>query len=639
GAAIAAVQNGDLAAPNTAAVMVALVGQCSNVANAPHITINEATTVATVYTMNQFMNFTLVGSAYYPQIGAPADAVTTTYSPTYSNYTTGLNNAFLTYSNLVNANGQLQTTFTPSGSILGMTATPEVGKEALVANMLSACVQQATYVSSQTTDGCGTLFNNTSAPGQQMVHLANQASVMKTSLAGNGSADTLLATWYLVTNPNQGAANIAAQIGGTSKGTSPFPGADATEGDWTLGIAYSAGSNMCGASGNSQAPFSAPLFTAVDKSGSVWVLNGPPTAIGTAVQLSSTGALMTCVDGTGGLNIASGAAIGTSSSPMLIDVAGNVWYALPGTTENTVTVNAGYELAEYTAAGTFIQWPLPAIKTNVNYNPFTVATDHGGNVFFAGYYVDDYPQYQFTASQIAAGITQSAANLQTSTLFANISARIWGSIVAYNGGNPYMFATGATTGYDFAITGTPPYTFPTASGTTFSAVAKQGFPGVDNGNVAGASVSATAVPGSTWFQANPTSNTALTVSAQFLGGLSSAGGFAVDGVSHYWAALQSPSTGTTYGVASAYNAGSIGTPTWTALSPAATASTCTATNVRTCSPGGSFQHTAITGAGLGTSIDPSGNVWMGMASGTAATSGVFELVGAAAPVVTTLSQH
>ena len=68
-------------------------------------------------------------------------------------------------------------------------------------------------------------------------------------------------------------------------------------------------------------------------------------------------------------------------------------------------------------------------------------------------------------------------------------------------------------------------------------------------------------------------------------------------------------------------------PIGTVLSPVITATTGFTTTV-------GFSHAGIATA-EGIAIDPSGNVWV--ASQVAATGGVFELVGAAAPTVTPIS--
>jgi hypothetical protein len=203
---------------NGALRMMTALGSCAQLkANAAttYITINEVTTIASVYALSGFMS-----------------------SPTQvsSSGTTegilGLTNAFAGTALLANtSNGFANTTNTV------LTATAPQAKVNSLANALAACLNS----DGSTASGhpCGTLF-------------------AATTVGGVVPTDTLQAAINIAHNPSQSVAAIF----NVQSSTAPFaPSLAAAPNDWTLGLTYKGGG------------ISAPQAVAIDASGAVVIAN------------------------------------------------------------------------------------------------------------------------------------------------------------------------------------------------------------------------------------------------------------------------------------------------------------------------------------------------------------------------------
>ncbi len=285
----------DSSVSNSAAVFIGMYGLCSQISNASFLNLNEVTTVATMAAVQQYFN------PVTETIGADGIGVSKI----------ALVNTLGTIANLANtATGTVVTSTQLAGgggdgvSAVTVTATPESGKVNELANILSACVNNA----SASATPCTTLFANATPPDVKVT-----ARPYKTP-AFTQATDTLQALYYMLTNPTNGSTtnfqnlfNLSPAVG------APFqPSLSVAPTDWTIAIRYSSNST-CGASTGSF--INKPQDLNIDSSGNLWIVNGEATK-GNLSAISASGAPVACVFLNGG-----------SSGGGTIDPKGNIWYA------------------------------------------------------------------------------------------------------------------------------------------------------------------------------------------------------------------------------------------------------------------------------------------------------------------------
>ena len=223
-----------LTGQNPNITMMAALGACGTlVANASttFISLNEVTTVGSVYALSGFMT------------GA-------TKVSTSATNTNGLALAFADVNQIVN----YATGFAP-GPSLPTGANLPVEKINTLANILSACINTAGGTAGDATV-CGKLFTAATPAG------------------GTAPIDTLSAAINIVQNPS---TNVAA-LYLLSSASPPFqPAMAAIPNDFTLAVNYSVGA------------FSTPSGLAIDAGGNVWVTN---SASGTITELTHAGTLV-----------------------------------------------------------------------------------------------------------------------------------------------------------------------------------------------------------------------------------------------------------------------------------------------------------------------------------------------------------
>ncbi len=196
---------------NNAAVMTAVLGQCSALKSGTNVVVNEATTVAAAWSMAPFL-------AAGAQIGATATN------------SSGIILAAATAANLVNiATGKAP------GASFPATGTAPTSRLNAIANVLNAC----TAASSASSSACTQLFSATAA---------------------NGSApsNTLDAAMAIAKSPG---ANIATIYSLSSASTAYLPALSAAPSDWTMFATYSGGG------------MNGPSSLSIDSQGNVWVAN------------------------------------------------------------------------------------------------------------------------------------------------------------------------------------------------------------------------------------------------------------------------------------------------------------------------------------------------------------------------------
>lgn len=226
--------DGVLADNNPNVIMLAALGLCSKLSSASYITMNELTTVASVWALAPFMT-------------GPTNIGTS------AGNSVGLANAFASVNTLVNIGyGQLNMTSLPAG------ATIPTAKLNTLGNILAACVNVPSGSGGASGNPCTQLFPAATPSG------------------GTAPADTLTAAMNIAQNPGNNAAALFpiagkyAQFGPTVLTSAPT--------DWTLSIRYTGGGALTAAT--------VPTGIAADQSGNIWVTNDVSS---TLVKLSPTG--------------------------------------------------------------------------------------------------------------------------------------------------------------------------------------------------------------------------------------------------------------------------------------------------------------------------------------------------------------
>jgi hypothetical protein len=324
--------------PNTNLALMEAIGTCSNFGGNTSLTVNELTTVASVWALSPFMTG-------ITNIGAPPISSATPTIPSL-----GITNAFATVNKLINVStGALAAA--PANTTLPTTQINTL------ADILENCVNSAGISYS----GCSNLFND----------------------AGNGSAtDTTTAAMMIAQNPSK---NVAAlnMLRPTSPAFSPYYSVNSPPTDWSLVVSYSGGGlsnpqgiaadqsgniwvanqgnssvSEFGPSGTALSPsagftaggINAPYALAVDQSGYVWVANSGNNTI----TKLTTGTSGTSYGSSTYLNIPKGIAI---------DGSGNVWVSNSGNSTVAAFTSSGTAIAGSPFSGAGITTPV-AIAIN-----------------------------------------------------------------------------------------------------------------------------------------------------------------------------------------------------------------------------------------------------------------------------------
>ena len=301
---------------NTNVALMAAVGPCSSVTAGSSFTVNEVTTVAAAYALQEF--YTL------GQIGASSTNLS------------GLTNAFATAATLANA-----TTGSSSGTTMPPNGVAPTARINALANMLNACVVKSSV--------CGTLYYNT---------------------PGGAPANTLDAMVNIARYPG---IDVAGLYGLSQSSLAYGPGLGSAPQDWTVFVSYSGGglSSPAGLALDSQgnvwvasyfyaaskfSPIGTPLFAsgvtgyglnnsygmAVDLADNAWVPNEQPyiggSTIGSLTVLSTSG---------GTLNHASDYTAGGYNYPLSValDPNGTAWVVDYGNSHLTLVNAQGVPLS------------------------------------------------------------------------------------------------------------------------------------------------------------------------------------------------------------------------------------------------------------------------------------------------------
>ena len=369
---------------NSAIALMAALGTCGSLTSSTFIVINEVTTVASVFALQNFIGATM------GVVGSEDVAV----SSSLTQSTAGMQSAFSVVPALVTlSQGTAVSTYA--------NATIEAAKINTIANILTTCVNS--------TGGsiCANLF----------------AAV--TPANGTAPADTIQAALDIAQNPT----NNIAQIYGFQPGiAAPFtPYLSTQPYDWSLAIVYTLGASV----GSPLLPY----YTTSDSSGNTWVIN-EQTSAESLLKLTPNGQTVatdlssTTLDQNYGLafdtlgnlwmssnkasssfnNIikypGSGSSVASYSAPssgsnycqpwgLALDGSNNVWFTCTGSGYQNL-----YELPNTGTVGSPTYGSTPTQFGAVGTNAYSVAVDTTGNVWVANEGSD-------TISEFPAGFNTS----------------------------------------------------------------------------------------------------------------------------------------------------------------------------------------------------------------------------------------
>jgi hypothetical protein len=303
--------------------LMTALGSCSQLQSTSYVSINELTTVASVWALSPFMT-------------GPTNLGTS------STNAQGLLNAFAAVNKVVNTSSG-----TLPGTALPTNATLPITKLNTLADILAACINSIGGVANDTSN-CGTLF---------------QAAKVGT----NAPTDTVTAAVNIAQHPGSNVSTLY----GLASATAPFQPILPTTSiptDWTIAINYTGGG------------LSTPKGVAVDASGNVWLPNYGNSSV---TKLSNTGAAISGGNGytVGSVNLPVAIAVDTSgnawvansstvteispsgstgtlysgtslSAPksLAVDGVGDIWVANGGSSSVT-EITIGGSLVKYTGAG------------------------------------------------------------------------------------------------------------------------------------------------------------------------------------------------------------------------------------------------------------------------------------------------
>lgn len=556
----------DKTVTNTASVFIAPVGLCTSITGSTFTYMSEAVTAATVAAVHQFMN------GANDDIGA--DSTLAAYD--------SLANAFNTVSNMVSlSTGQTVASVALTGAATGVTVTASAEQAKLnqIANILSACINNATSAA----PACSTLFTYAVPP----VNLATTSNPTGNS---KQATDVLQAAYYMFTNPTDtNQANLTPLYNLSPASGAPYqPALTAVPSDWTIGIQYAASGN-CGGSTGSIISF--PYDINIDGDGNVWIANGS-TGSGTLSELSATGIPQTCVGipgGSRGGTIDSGVLTGTPTPTSR--TPSNIWI---GDSEHN-------NVYRYTPGATT---PLLAFPTLTL--PFAMAADGNGNVYYSTVTAGSASVWMIKG---AASATAAIAPVEISTgvgptpsrILVDSKGAIW---VSSQGSFVSQITPGTGQG---SLSGYITTQFPTPA-PSYGLAANSATP---NGIYISSQAPANQIDlltgtGTTYTPVNgfPTKPNA--------GGLNVPSSIAVDGASNVWAANDQTIDGTNTGLSVVSELTSAGL----SLSPDGVLTG----GYQKAAP--FFQH------GRSIAIDQAGNVWIGKDG----SNSVTEIVGGGVPV-------
>ena len=286
------------AGTNANSVVMAALGDCTSASYPTFISVNEVTTVGSVFALAPFMSSThAVGTS--------------------SGNLPGLARAFASVNKLVNIN-----TGTSIGSALPPNAVGPSNEINSLANSLASCVNSAGGVAGDNMTNCGTLFSASTPP------------------AGAAPTETVQATLNIAQNPTLNTTTIY-NLATPSSPFQPQLAANQPPTDWTMAVKYK------------NVGLATPTSATVDANGQIWFAN---SATNTVTVLAQTGAPIAASPLSGnGLSSPAAVAIDASGNAWVANKTGNSLSVFTG----TGTVSANYTASGNLSGPTALAFDAP----------------------------------------------------------------------------------------------------------------------------------------------------------------------------------------------------------------------------------------------------------------------------------------
>jgi streptogramin lyase len=352
---------------NASASLMANLGACPALGTlattVPNVSLNEVTTVASVYAIAGYMTGTFQVSSSPTALAA-----------------VGMTNAFSTTGNLVNIASGAAYTATPAGN--GVVPQSKINT---LANILAACVNTNGAVTPPSGSGstavaasaCYTLFSNakngTITPSDTVSAILNIAHNPGASVAALYGLMGAGAPFQpsLSAAPKDFTLSVTFQVPGmgnpTANGTHAHNVAiDASGNIWssndqnnTLGVANTLGAPISGATGYTGNGLNTPSGVAVDNAGQVYVTNAGASTVSVFTSTGAARAVNPILPA------------GLHPKDAAVDINSNVW----------ITNNGGSSVSEFSSTG--VAAAHSPYTGNGLSAPAGIAIDPNGNVWIA----------------------------------------------------------------------------------------------------------------------------------------------------------------------------------------------------------------------------------------------------------------
>ncbi|MDR3745278.1 MAG: choice-of-anchor D domain-containing protein [Acidobacteriaceae bacterium] len=592
------------------AQIAALPTPCGSSTANTFVVVNEATTVATVTALQQFMSIA-PGSSPAWTIGAPAGNIT------------GLANAFLQVGNLVNigtgTSGSSTATSTINSVTYTTTITPDSTKINTLADIIAACVNTAG------SSLCTSLLADATPSGsvaptdtlQAMYYLATNAGGVNLPAHGatQGEPYYLCSTYVIANAPFQPSSTCSSSVYPT---------------DWAIGVSWNT------SNGAATVGTATPYSLAIDGGGNIWTAyscgassnnctdtandthNGKAyvTEFNPQGQVQFTPVSSTTLTAGPGLT---SAITGTTYSllagepfSLAIDTSNNAWFdSYWGANPLSSTSSIGGVVTQITPAGASTGYVITASA------PGAMAIDASNNIW-----LDDAPSYNSGNRYYLSELEYQSGAYSTFDIGLGrqtvVFSGVWADSLGYGWSAASTAAKcGSPTGTIYRATTAEMEAAATTDDVTNVAVCPVWTGAADptggafyaNGGLYHLTIS-----GGTATKSAPVMVTEAAGTGTTNGGLDGGAGAVVDGLGNVWVANGAGGVS-----AFSYN-GSAFNP----LSPAGTASV----------PVYGFGSSYLSGTNpINVATDASGNVWVGTQ-----TTNLWYLVGIAGPTVTPTSQ-
>jgi len=388
---------------NSAIAMFAAIGPCDQIQNSTLVNINELTTIAGEWALQQFSD------SSGQDFAAPIEDLG------------GLDNAYDTAANLVDMNSAdlsvsgKASSFLPSAAQCG-SGSPPVNCDGLerlntLADIIAACVNSG----GPSSTACATLFCD-ATPGDTYSGTCSGPSTI---------TDTLQAAYSIAQNPTNNVADLLA----LAMPNAPFePTLGSTPDGWEIALNYTPAG----------AAFDGSVALALDAGGNVFVANSAGNSVS---ELPVAASYAT------GLDFAPSGAVFSGPNALAIDRSSNVFVAnfFGSSVSELVPPNYGTSGSNFAPSGAALSEPV------------SLALDDSGNIFAANYTGNSVSELT-SASSYATGSNfapAGAAFSQPVSLALDESDNIFVANFLGNSVSELMAPNYGTSGFNFDNTTDP----------------------------------------------------------------------------------------------------------------------------------------------------------------------------------------